>query len=147
MKVDRFSYLSAYLKIIFTFLLLIGSTLHNLGAQSDEWVSTQLPDDLPLSYQYDVGETCMIFAESFNPSTIISYSIAKTFFVNLKVYDVLGKEVVTLVNEEKSPGIYEVEFNLINNHSSSVWSLASRIYFYQLQAGNYIETKKMILIK
>jgi len=59
----------------------------------------------------------------------------------LKVYDVLGNEVAILINEEKPAGEYEVEFS-INN-----LQLSSGVYFYQLRAGNYIETKKMILLK
>jgi hypothetical protein len=58
--------------------------------------------------------------------------------VTLKVYDVLGNEVVTLVNEEKQPGAYEVEFDAS--------SLSSGIYLYKLQAGKLIQTKKMILV-
>jgi hypothetical protein len=63
--------------------------------------------------------------------------------VQLKVYDVLGNEIATLVNEEKPAGTYEVEFsrNLINQ------VLTSGVYFYQLRAGSFIDTKKMILIK
>jgi hypothetical protein len=57
----------------------------------------------------------------------------------LKVYDVLGNEITTLVKEEKPVGSYEVEFNAS--------SLPSGVYFYQLKAGSYIETKKMILMK
>ena len=60
-------------------------------------------------------------------------------FVTLKVYDVLGKEIATLVNEEKSAGSYNVEFNASH--------LASGIYYYQLRAGDYVETKKMIFMK
>ena len=59
--------------------------------------------------------------------------------VTLKVYDVLGNEIVTMVNEEKQPGTYEVEFNGTN--------LTSGIYFYQLKAGSFIKTRKMLLIK
>jgi len=61
----------------------------------------------------------------------------------LKVFDIIGNEIVTLVNEEKPAGDYKVEFQ------SSVGNLqlASGIYYYQLRAGNYLETKKMILIK
>ena len=59
--------------------------------------------------------------------------------VNLKVYDVLGNEVATLVNEEKQPGVYEVEFNSKE--------LSSGIYFYQLKSGSFSSIKKMILLK
>jgi hypothetical protein len=64
--------------------------------------------------------------------------------VELKVYDVLGNEVATPVNEEKAPGVYEVEFD---SHSDEGQNLSSGIYFYQLKAGLFIETKKMSLIK
>ena len=84
------------------------------------------------------------YPNPFNPSTTIRYSIPTSEFVTLKVYDVLGNEVATLVNEEKSAGEYEVEFN---SHSGVDKNLVSGIYFYQLKVGNFIETKKMILIK
>ena len=89
------------------------------------------------------------YPNPFNPSTTIEYSIAPqekasvgtSFmkFVKLKVYDILGNEIVTLVNEEKYAGNYRVEFDASR--------LASGIYFYQLVVNNFIETKKMILIK
>jgi len=79
------------------------------------------------------------YPNPFNPSTVISYQLPVTSKVVLKVYDVLGNEVATLVNEEKSSGNYEVEFNASG--------LTSGIYFYQLQAGSFVETKKMVLLK
>jgi len=66
--------------------------------------------------------------------------------VQLVVYDVLGNKVATLVNEQKPAGTYEVEFNTAS-HSGNVRNLTSGIYFYQLQAGSFVETKKMILLK
>ena len=79
------------------------------------------------------------YPNPFNPSTKISYSIPKLGFVTLKVYDILGREVGNLVNEEKNAGNYEVEFNGNN--------LSSGIYIYKLQVGNYHSVKKMLLIK
>ncbi len=79
------------------------------------------------------------YPNPFNPSTVISYWLPVTSNVTLKVYDVLGNEITTLVNEEKQPGTYEVGFDGME------WP--SGIYFYQLKAGNYIETKKMVLLK
>jgi len=81
------------------------------------------------------------YPNPFNPSTSIQYAISSRQFVTLKVYDVLGKEVITLANEEKPAGMYNVEFRMQN------LDLSSGIYFYQLKAGDYIETKKMILMK
>ncbi len=69
----------------------------------------------------------------------IIFMLITTNLVTLKVYDVLGNEIATLVNEEKPAGNYEVEFNATN--------LPSGIYFYQLNAGSFIETKKMLMIK
>jgi hypothetical protein len=68
----------------------------------------------------------------------------------LKIYDILGIKVAELVNEEKSPGTYEVEFDpaFSNKYQASgIQDLASGIYFYQLRSGDFIETKKMILLR
>ena len=81
------------------------------------------------------------YPNPFNPSTIISYNLAESGFVSLRIFDVMGNEVCTLVNSEQSAGTYDVQF------STSNLKLSSGTYFYRLQAGNYIETKKMILIK
>jgi hypothetical protein len=79
------------------------------------------------------------YPNPFNPITTIKYQIPELSFVTLKVFDVLGNEIVTLVNEDKPAGSYEVEFNAT--------SLPSGICFYKLQAGDYVETKKMVLMK
>jgi photosystem II stability/assembly factor-like uncharacterized protein len=79
------------------------------------------------------------YPNPFNPTTNIRYQIANNSFVILKVYDILGKEIATLVNEKLKPGIYEIPFS--NNQ------LPSGIYFYKLTAGNYSETKRMLMIK
>ena len=79
------------------------------------------------------------YPNPFNPSTTINYSIPKSGLVTIKVYDILGREVTTLVNEEKNAGNYNVEFNASR--------LASGIYLYRMSAGSFEETKKLILIK
>jgi len=79
------------------------------------------------------------YPNPFNPRTSLQYAIGSRQFVTLKIYDMLGKEVATLVNEEKPAGSYEVEFNASH--------LSSGIYFYQLSAGLYTNVKKMIVIK
>lgn len=84
------------------------------------------------------------YPNPFNLSTNIQYAISSRQFVTLKVYDVLGKEVATLVNEDKHAGQYESEFNIKNSRELS---LPSGAYFYQLKAGDFIETKKMLMIK
>lgn len=75
----------------------------------------------------------------FNPETIINYQLSEKGNVTLKVYDVLGKEVASLVKEEKAIGRYEVKFDGSR--------LASGVYFYQLRAGRFVETKKFVLMK
>lgn len=79
------------------------------------------------------------YPNPFNPSTIISYSIPITSRVTLKVYDVLGKEVLDLVNANQAAGNYKITVNASE--------LTSGLYFYRLQANEYVETKKMILLK
>jgi photosystem II stability/assembly factor-like uncharacterized protein len=84
------------------------------------------------------------YPNPFNPSTKIRWHSPLSSHQTLKVYDVLGNEIATLVDEYKSAGIYEVEFNL---ETGNTLSLTSGIYFYQLIAGNRVETKKMLLLK
>lgn len=79
------------------------------------------------------------YPNPFNPTTVIEYTIPKESQVTLKIYDVLGQEVETLVNEEQNVGSYEVQFNGSR--------LASGVYFYRLAAGNHAITKKMLLLK
>jgi len=79
------------------------------------------------------------YPNPFNPATIISYQLPIEGLVTLKIYDMLGNEVATLVNEIKTAGEYQVEFNAS--------ALSSGIYFYRLQAGSFVETKRMMLMK
>jgi hypothetical protein len=89
------------------------------------------------------------YPNPFNPVTKITFLIPHRSYVLLNVYDVLGNEVATLVNEEKPTGSYEVEFSAIGGSASGgdAYTLSSGIYIYQLRTLNFIETKKMILIK
>ena len=79
------------------------------------------------------------YPNPFNPGTTISYTLPNSGNVTFKIYNILGDEVATLINEVKPAGNYEVEFNANG--------LASGIYFYQLKAGEFVQTKKMILMK
>ncbi|MBK7228838.1 MAG: T9SS type A sorting domain-containing protein [Ignavibacteriales bacterium] len=81
------------------------------------------------------------YPNPFNPSTKISYQLPVSGNVTLKVFDVLGREVATLVDEYRDAGSYNLEFRIEN------LELSSGIYFYQLKAGEFVETKKMLLIK
>lgn len=97
-------------------------------------LSTREPSVKALEYRLAQN-----YPNPFNPTTNISYVLPKAENVSLKVYDVLGREVATLVNEVKAAGAYTVPFNASN--------LASGVYFYRLQAGSFVQTKKMMLVK
>lgn len=84
-------------------------------------------------------ELCQNYPNPFNPTTIIKYQISDIEHVYLKVYDILGREVVTLVNELKTPGHYEVIFDAAK--------LSSGVYFYRLQAGSFVATKRFVLLR
>ena len=79
------------------------------------------------------------FPNPFNPTTNFEFRISNRGFVSLKIYDVIGNEITTLVNQEMSAGIHNLEFDGTG--------LPSGTYFYRLEAGNYVETKKMVLLK
>ena len=79
------------------------------------------------------------YPNPFNPNTTITYSLPKSSFVTLKIFDELGREIKTLVCENKLPGKYEVKFDGRN--------LSSGVYFYKITAGDFVETKKLILMK
>ncbi len=89
-----------------------------------------LPEEFALSQNYP---------NPFNPNTKIKYSVPQLSQVQIKVFDIIGNKIETLVNEEKHAGQYEVEFN--------ARSLASGIYFYQLKSDSFLKTKKMVLMK
>ena len=93
-------------------------------------ISSEIPQGFSLSQNYP---------NPFNPKTIINYQCSMFNFVSLKVYDVLGNEIATLVNEKQNPGSYSVDWDASNYPSG--------IYFYKLQMDNFSETKKMTLIK
>jgi myo-inositol-hexaphosphate 3-phosphohydrolase len=90
------------------------------------------------------------YPNPFNPATTIKYAIPDVSLlhatpqqVTLKVYDILGREIATLVNEKQKPGNHEVKFD----SSTNGLSLSSGIYFYRLTAGSFIESRKMVLLK
>ena len=97
---------------------------------------TSIKDDYPSAGSYFLFQN---YPEPFNPSTTIKYRVSEVSFVTLKVYDVIGNEIATLVNQEKPKGSYKVDFNAA--------SLPSGVYFYQLKAGSYLNTRKMVLLK
>ena len=92
------------------------------------------PINVPATYSLKQN-----YPNPFNPVTKINYEIPKQGFVSLKVFDILGREVRTLVNDVKSPGSYSVDFNGID--------LSSGVYFYRLEANGFSDIKRMMLIK
>ena len=96
-------------------------------------ISNIVPDEFKLYQNYP---------NPFNPTTFIEYEIGRKSFVTIKVYDVLGKEVTTLVNDFKTAGRYKVEFN-----TQHLPNISSGLYFYRIFSGDFSDMKKMILIK
>jgi hypothetical protein len=94
---------------------------------------------IPLEYNLEQN-----YPNPFNPATIISYSIPEAAKVKITIYDILGKVVKTLVNEEQNPGQYQIEWNGTNFLNSKV---STGVYFYRLETGNFIQTKKMLMLK
>lgn len=113
-------------------------------SSSMEILSKQQPDNSS-NYETNLAEIPLEnkltgnYPNPFNPSSTINYQLKEGGFVSLKVYDILGKEITTLVDENKGAGYYSVDFNAID--------LPSGIYFYRIKVKNYIATKKMLLVK
>jgi photosystem II stability/assembly factor-like uncharacterized protein len=101
----------------------------NTGVSVNQ-ISSEIPSKFELAQNYP---------NPFNPTTSIKFALPKSGFVSLKVYDIAGKEVATLVNEQLTAGTYEHNFNAS--------ALSSGVYFYRIDAGNFTEIKKMILVK
>jgi len=101
--------------------------------------------DLNPTNVHNINNTAMQYSlfqnypNPFNPNTIIKYSVPQISLVQIKVFDILGNEIATLINEIKPAGKYEIIWNALN--------LPSGIYFYQINAGGFVEAKKMVLIK
>ena len=139
-----FGYTEAYLKGC----IIDGVVLGDTAVVSVEDEETPIASTFRLEQNYP---------NPFNPSTKIKFTIPSVIasgakqsqLVTLKVYDVLGNEIATLVNEEKPAGTYEVEFSAKGGSVSggNTYNLPSGIYFYQLKSGSFVETKKMLMIK
>jgi photosystem II stability/assembly factor-like uncharacterized protein len=134
-------------------LAICGSYLYAGGDASGVWrrpLSEMITDvnegenNLPTSFSLSQN-----YPNPFNPSTKISWQSPVGSQQTLKIYDVLGNEVATLINEYRPAGKYETEFSAKGGSASggNAYSLPSGVYFYQLKAGNFISTKKMILMK
>jgi len=113
-----------------------GGTLYNVYVDTSQGASGILHHNETIPYSYSLYQN---YPNPFNPVTNIELDIPKTSFTTLKVYDINGKEIATLINEELSAGRYKVTFD------ASIYS--SGMYFYKLTSGTFSQTRKMILIK
>ncbi len=128
-------------KNTYTFIdknILAGKTIYRLQ-QIDNDGKVSYSKEVEVNFLPVIVEVGQNFPNPFNPSTTINYKIPTNGFVTLKVYNILGEEVATLVNEEKETGIHQVKFDGSN--------LSSGMYFYKLTAGKTTEIKKMMLLK
>jgi len=111
-----------------------GISSYVTGGCSGGFVGVENPNSLVTDYKLSQN-----YPNPFNPATRISYSIPKQGLVMIKLYDVLGKQVAELVNEVKGAGSYAIDFNAS--------SFASGVYYYKIESGDFIDTKKMMLVK
>jgi hypothetical protein len=119
------------------------SDIGHCGGPNSLWQTWDFPvsvdnggEDILLPTKFLLSQN---YPNPFNPSTKIKYSIIQLSNVELKVYDIIGNEIETLVNEFKPAGTYELTWY--------AEQLPSGVYFYELKAGSFIETKKMLLLK
>jgi flagellar hook assembly protein FlgD len=115
-----------------TVQVLLTSKLYAVGVQQN---GTEIPVKFELSQNYP---------NPFNPSTKISFSLPKAELVTIKIYDLTGKEIATLVNSKKAAGKYTTDWMGTDANGKAV---SSGVYFYKIVAGNYIETKRMVFLK
>lgn len=118
-----------------TWIVLKGCVIDGVVYGDTSVVSVE-DEETPIATSFKLEQN---YPNPFNSTTNIQYAISSRQFVSLKVYDILGREIAVIINEEKLPGEYEVKFDAKN--------LSSGIYYYQLVSGNYIETKKMVLLR
>ncbi|RPI73912.1 MAG: T9SS C-terminal target domain-containing protein [Ignavibacteriales bacterium] len=104
-----------------------------------QWFEGGLAVDDENSFAVNDYKLSQNYPNPFNPVTVISYQVPVKGFITLKVYDIIGREVQTLVNEEKAAGKYEIHFDAS--------SLSSGVYFYKILSENYSDIKKMVFLK
>ena len=115
----------------------VGANYIGVYFDNSSWVPSDVNEiDEIIPQQFSLEQN---YPNPFNPATSIQFRVPEHSFVTLKIYDVLGKELMTLLNEEKAAGTYEVNFNAVD--------LSSGIYFYSLTANDFVSTRKMILMK
>ena len=113
-------------------------SISEIEAYVDPNINDVREESIPVEYELSQN-----YPNPFNPSTVIKYSLPSRSFVKLNVYDILGRQVTQLVNDVKEAGNYEVVFST----SGLDKSLSSGVYIYRLQAGEYVQTRKMLLLR
>ena len=104
---------------------------------NDDFIGyTDVEDNMKIPEVFSLSQN---YPNPFNPTTVIQYSIPEVTNVKLKVYDMLGREIKTLVNQEQSAGVYNVQFNATH--------LSSGVYFYRVETGSFVASKKLLLLK
>jgi len=127
---SKFDELAGILYFSFSNFKLIPRKDSDFMGYTDVEESVEIPEIFSLSQNYP---------NPFNPTTVIKYSIPEVTNVKLKVFDMLGREIITLVNKEQNAGVYNVQFNAAN--------LSSGVYFYRFEAGSFTASKKLLLLK
>lgn len=110
--------------------------VYSIGDTGSSIGSGQLPASVAVPTDYDLSQN---YPNPFNPTTTITFAVPSSGFVSLKVYDVLGREVKTLADDNESAGYHSVIFNASD--------LPSGVYFYRIDAGKYTSVKKLMLVK
>jgi minor extracellular serine protease Vpr len=105
---------------------------------------TDVNDDVNQVYSFALDQN---YPNPFNPNTVIGYQLPVSGNVTIKVFDILGREVATLIDEYKPAGRYEIEFSPTGGPESRIKNPASGVYFYQLRTESFVQTKKMILLR
>ena len=130
LEAAKFDELVGVLYFSFSNFKLIPRTDDDFVGYTDVEENIEIPEVFSLSQNYP---------NPFNPTTVISYSIPQVTNVKLKVFDMLGREIATIVNKEQNAGVYNVQFNAAN--------LSSGVYFYRIEAGSFVASKKLLLLK
>jgi hypothetical protein len=113
-----------------------GALIRGKIREGNGMLATTVPSHTNTPVQFSLGQN---YPNPFNPGTSFKFRVPSSGLVTLKVYDVLGREVTTLVNEVRAPGAYTVRWDAS--------SFSSGVYFYKLEAGNFSQTRKLLLLK
>ncbi|MBU0473296.1 MAG: T9SS type A sorting domain-containing protein [Bacteroidetes bacterium] len=111
----------------------------NVSLWTYTWIGDKMTDVDDNKLSVNSYELSQNYPNPFNPSTVISYSLEKSGMVSLKIYNILGQEVMSLVNATQNAGQYQVKFDASQ--------LSTGLYIYRIQSGNFVDSKKMMLLK